>query len=151
MQITTSAPTPRAVDKDAALSPDATTTVASLIRYLETGVADDGLFDPNLFADVSLPLWRLQAETAEEMLAIRAGGHPFPGQVRVTRVDPTERGFTIELEERWEHAGQHWYCREMMRADVVGKTIVDFAVYCTGDWDEAQQAQHAEAVRIIRP
>jgi hypothetical protein len=124
--------------------------VADLIEFLETGDAPEGLFAPDVFADVSLPLWRIQAATAEEILAVRAEGHPFPGHVHVERVERTDRGFTIELEERWDHAGQQWYCREMIRADVVGDTIVDMAVYCTGDWDEAKQREHAGAVQLLR-
>lgn len=124
--------------------------VANLIQFLETGIAPETLFAPDLFADVSMPQWRLQTATAKDALAVRARSHPFPGQVRVERVEATGRGFTIEFEERWEHEGQHWYCREMIRADVVGASIVDMSVYCTGDWDEARQREHSETVRLIR-
>jgi hypothetical protein len=59
--------------------PETATAVANLIRFLETGAAPDGLFTPDAFADLSLPHWRIQAGTAEEILAIRSGSHPFPG------------------------------------------------------------------------
>ena len=131
--------------------PDPSVAVANLIRFLETGSVPDGLFAPDVFADLSLPHWRIQSATAEEVLAIRAQGHPFPGTVRVERVERTEHGFTIELEERWDNEGQRWYCREMIRADVVGDTIVELSIYCTGDWDEAKQRDHADAVQLIRP
>jgi hypothetical protein len=131
--------------------PDSTTAVAKLIRFLETGSAPDGLFAPDVFADVSLPQWRVQSATAEQVVAIRADGHPFPGQVRVERVEPTDRGFTIEFEERWHTQGQRWYSREMIRADVVDGHIVELSIYCTGDWDEAKQREHADAVQLIRP
>ncbi len=130
--------------------PDATTAVAQLISYLETGVAPDGLFAPDVFLDLTLPTWRLQADNVADALALRRQGHPYPGKVRVERVEPTERGFTMEFEERWEDGGQHCYCREMIRADVAGSTIVEFAVYCTGDWDEAQQQRHARDVTLLR-
>ncbi len=132
-------------------TPDATTAVAEFIRFLETGVAGDDLFAPDVFGDVSLPHWRVQSDTRDGLLAIRRDGHPFPGRVRVERVEPTDRGFTMEFEERWDHEGQRWYCREMVRADVVGATIVELAVYCTGDWDEARQREHAASVRLLRP
>jgi hypothetical protein len=93
----------------------------------------------------------MQAATAEEIVAIRAEGHPWPGQVRVERVEQTGRGFTIEFEERWDNEGQRWYCREMIRADVVGDSIAELSIFCTGDWDEARQREHAEAVQLIRP
>jgi len=55
------------------------------------------------------------------------------------------------VEERWDHEGQRWYCREMIRADVVDDRIVELSVYYTGDWDEAKQREHAAAVSLIRP
>jgi hypothetical protein len=125
--------------------------VAKLIRYLETGSAPDGLFASDLFVDLTVPLWRLQAGSAEDTIALRASSHPWPGRVRVERVETTGHGFTIEFEERWDHENQRWYCREMIRADVVDGTITEMAVYCTGDWDEAQQKAHAAAMQLIRP
>jgi hypothetical protein len=131
--------------------PDATTAVANLITFLETGVIPAGLFATDVFTDLSLPHWRVQTATAEAIIAERMAGHPYPGQVRVERVEPTDHGFTIEFEERWQNEGQQWYCREMIRADVVDATIVEMAVYCTGDWDAAKQREHHEAVVLIRP
>jgi hypothetical protein len=134
-----------------ATRPDATTAVANLIKFLETGEVAEGLFAANVTTDLTLPLWRVQGSTAAELVALRAEGHPFESQVRVHRVDPTDRGFVIEFEERWEQGGQGWYSREMARADVVGSTIVDVSIYCTGDWDEARQAEHAAEVTLSRP
>ena len=125
--------------------------VANLIRFLETGTIPEGLFAPDLFTDLSLPHWRLQSATADEIVAIRASEHLHPGQVRVERVEPTEHGFTIEFEERWTHEGQSWYCREMIRADVAGDSIIEMSVYCTGDWDRSRRAQHAREVQLLRP
>jgi hypothetical protein len=131
--------------------PETSVAVANLIRFLETGTAPEGLFAPDIFADLSLPHWRMQTATAQDILAVRAEGHPFQGQVRVERVEQTDHGFTIEFEERWDHEGQRWYCREMIRADVVDDSIVEMSIYCTGDWDEAKQREHADAVALIRP
>lgn len=131
--------------------PDTSTVAAKLIRFLETGSVPDGLFAPGVFCDLSLPQWRVQAGTAGDILALRAEGHPCPGQVRVERIEQTGHGFTIEFEERWGSGGQRWYCREMIRADVAGGSIVELSIYCTGDWDEARQREHAGAVQLIRP
>jgi hypothetical protein len=131
--------------------PDVTTAVANLITWLETGEVAADLFDADVFVDLSLPHWRVQADTAEGLLAIRRDSHPFPSKVHVRRVDPTDRGFVIEFEERWEDQGQHWYCRELIRADVVGSTIVEVSVHCTGDWDEQRQRDHADSVTLLRP
>jgi hypothetical protein len=130
---------------------DTKVVVARLIEFLETGTAPEGLFAPDLFLDLSLPQWRLQTASAKEAIAVRTTGHPSGGQVRVERVSQTETGFTIEFEERWQHEGQNWYCREMIRADVVGDVIVEMSVYCTGDWDEAKQREHTGAINLIRP
>ena len=130
---------------------DTKVSVARLIEFLETGIAPEGLFAPDLFLDLSLPQWRLQTATAEEAIAVRTPGHESAGQVRVERIHQTETGFTMEFEERWEHEGQNWYCREMIRADVVGDAIVEMSVYCTGDWDEAKQREHAGVIKLIRP
>jgi hypothetical protein len=65
-------------------------------------------------------------------------------------VEHTDHGFTIEFEERWNAEGQRWYAREMIRADVVDQSIVELSIYCTGDWDEARQREHAESVQLIR-
>jgi len=130
--------------------PDATTAVAGLIRFLETGEVAEGLFDPDVFADVSLPTWWLQADTAERLVAIRRHAHPFRGTVQVQRVDPTDRGFVMELEERWEDQGENWYSREIIRADVDGASITEIAIYCTGDWDDQRQRDHAAVVTRLR-
>jgi hypothetical protein len=131
--------------------PETNNAVAGLIRFLETGQVQDGLFAPDVFTDLSLPHWRVQAATAREVIAIRAEGHHGLAQVHVERVEQTARGFTIEFEEHWDHDGQRWYAREMIRADVTGGSIVELSVYCTGDWDEARQREHAGAVALIRP
>ena len=121
------------------------------IAYLETGEAGPGLFAPDVFTDFTMPTWRLQAQGAEDSLALRSGGHPGPGQVVRSRFDPTPTGFVLEVEEAWDDDGGHWYCRELFRADVGPAGITDLAVYCTGDWTAARVAQHARTVTLIRP
>jgi hypothetical protein len=122
----------------------------ALVRWLETGERPDDLFAADVFADVSLPLWRLQAVGPEETFALRTASHPFPGDVAIRGLDQTSRGFLIEFEERWEAEGQEWYCREMIHGQVTGDRITELSIYCTGDWDEAVQRRHATQVRLIR-
>src|SRR5260370_1301295 len=116
-----------------------------------TGSVRAGLFGPAGSSNLSLPHGGIQAATAEEIVAIRAESHPWPGKVRVERVEQTDRGFTLEFEERWDNEGQRWYCREMIRADVVGDSILQLAIFCTGYWDDRRQVRHREAVHLIRP
>jgi hypothetical protein len=124
---------------------------AKFVAFLETGEPPAGLFAPDMFCDLTLPLWRLQAQGAEDASGLRRGGHPWPGRVPRSRLDLTETGFVIEVEEEWENEGQTWCCREMMRADVSPDGITQLSVYCTGDWDTAQVARHASEVTLIRP
>jgi hypothetical protein len=135
-------------------TPDADTArllATRFIEFLETDVIADGLFAPDLFTDFTMPLWRLQADTAEGSVALRAAGHPMVGRVPRSRLDLTETGFVLEVEEEWQAQGDDWYCRELFRADVSGGSITELSVYCTGDWPSARVAEHRAAVRLIRP
>lgn len=125
--------------------------VASFVAWMETGVAPEGLLADGCFADVTAPHWRIQVQGGDAVVASRRESHGFPGKVRVEKVDRTEHGFAIAFEERWEHEGQHWYSREQMTAELRDGQITDIRYYCTGDWDEARQAEHAAEVVLIRP
>jgi hypothetical protein len=59
--------------------------------------------------------------------------------------------FVLEVEEQWEQDEEPWYCRELLRADVSDGSISQLSVYCTGDWDQALVARHAQEVPLIRP
>ena len=125
--------------------------VAGFVEWMETGVAPDGLLAEDCFGDVSMPHWRFQVEGGPAIAASRHESHPFPGRVRVEKVDRTEHGFAIAFEERWHDEGQNWYCREQMTAEIRDGQISDIRFYCTGDWDEARQAEHEQAVTLLRP
>ncbi|GAA2022433.1 hypothetical protein GCM10009839_19820 [Catenulispora yoronensis] len=121
------------------------------ISFLETGTAPEGLFTPDVFVDFTMPLWRLQARGAADVVGLRRAGHPGPGSVPRSRLDATATGFVLEVEERWEQDGESWYCRELFRADVSDGAIAELSVYCTGDWDRARVAEHAAAVHLLKP
>jgi hypothetical protein len=121
------------------------------LAYLETARPAPGLFAPDVFLDLTLPRWRLQAEGRAAALAVRGHHHPQPGRVPRSRFDPTPTGFVLEVEETWEDGDEQWYCRELVRADVGPDGITDLSVYCTGDWDTSRVAEHAGQVRLIRP
>jgi hypothetical protein len=136
----------------ATITRDGPETAARFVAWLRNGGDPGDLFAPDCFSDVSLPLWRLQADNAADLVAIRERSHPWPGTVNVERLEPTPRGWVMQIEERWtDEDGREWYCREMFRADVTDRMITDFAVYCTGDWDEATVRRHAAEVRLLRP
>src|SRR5947209_6063741 len=60
-----------------------------LVTFLETGTVADGLFRPDVFLDLTMPTWRVQATGAEELIAERKQGHPATGTVSRWRTDPT--------------------------------------------------------------
>ena len=104
-----------------------------------------------MFCDFTMPQWRLQAQGPDNVVALRLAGHPGPGRVPRSRLDATETGFVLEVEERWEDDRGSWYCRELFRADVADGVICELSVYCTGDWDADLEARHARTVQLIRP
>jgi len=125
--------------------------VQKLVDWLETTQLPYGLFADDVFIDFTLPQWRLQARGIKDTVAIRQNGHPAPGRVTRLRYDPIPGGFVLEWEEEWYGNGDHWYCREMMRAEVRDGAISDMSVYCTGDWSSDQSARHVREVQLIRP
>jgi hypothetical protein len=122
-----------------------------LVRFLESGKADEALFSSDVFCDFTSPRWRQQAVGVAPVLELRRLGHPSPGKVPRYRCDPIPTGFVLELEEAWQDGGESWYCREMFRADVQGNSIAALSVYCTGDWDSQRRAQHCREVQLLRP
>ena len=121
------------------------------IAFMETGEPPAGLLAPDVFCDFTMPTWRLQASGVADVVALRRAGHPGPGRVPRWRFDPTPSGFVLEFEEDWEHAGQRWTSREMLRADVSEEGVTAVSIYCTGDWDAARRDEHAATVSLIRP
>jgi hypothetical protein len=106
------------------------TSVEKFVAFLESGgVAPEGLFAPTVFGDLTFPHWRIQTDGVHELVAGRQRLHPQPGRVRLERVTPTETGYLVKLEERWEDGGQHWYCREgfVMDLDENG-AVCDFTL-----------------------
>jgi hypothetical protein len=122
----------------------------SFVTWLETGIRPADLFTEDIFADLSVPQWRLQTEGVDATFHLREDSHPFPGKVRIEALDRTSRGFLIQFEERWNTDGQQWYCREQIHCIVADGRISELVIYCTGDWDEKTQSAHAGQVRLLR-
>ncbi len=123
-----------------------------LVEFLQTNIMPDGIVQPDVFCDLSLPEWRVQTTSTEALERLRRQSHPHLGQVSSWSAEPTASGFIFEFEERWTDArGESWYSRELLRATVQSGRISELSVYCTGDWDSAKQAEHARAVTLIRP
>ncbi|KAA1416891.1 hypothetical protein F0U44_17035 [Nocardioides humilatus] len=126
-------------------------SVRRFVAYCETG-ATEGLFAPDVFADITLPHWRIHVQGAEALISAKNGMHPPGGRTRVEKVLAGPTGYTLKVEERWEDGGQQWYCREAFLVDLDDEgRVTELSVYCTGDWDEALVARHGEAVSLLRP
>ena len=125
-------------------------SVERFVAFLESGETD-GLFAPDVFADISLPHWRIQVRGAENLVSSKNQMHPPAGRTRVEKVLVGESGYALKFEERWDD-GQQWYCREAAIVDLDEQGwIAEFHYYCTGDWDEDLVARHAEQVTLLRP
>jgi len=121
------------------------------VGWLETGFRPDGMFADDVFADLTIPQWRVQASGVDAAFGLRENSHPFQGEIRIEALDSTARDFLLQFEERWLADGQRWYCRELIHCVVRAERISELAIYCTGDWDEATQRQHADQVPLQRP
>jgi hypothetical protein len=105
----------RAVLDTASLPSSHAALAEKFVDWLESGVRPIRLFDADVFADLSLPHWRVQATGPDELFAIREADHHGQGRVRVEHLDRTARGFLLQFEERWVANGQHWYARASAR------------------------------------
>lgn len=126
-------------------------SVDRVVAWLEHG-ATEGLFAPDLFADLHFPHWRIQLQGADAMNDLKNEMHPPGGRTRVAGVHASARGYVLEVEERWRSGGEQWYCREAFICDLDDEGRIDeLSYYCTGEWDEAKVAEHAESVTLLRP
>ena len=109
------------------------------------------LFTTDVFCDFTMPRWRLQAQGLHDVIGLRLLGHPGPGTVPRWRCEATAAGLVMEVEERWNQEGKQWYCRELFWAKVREDSISELSAFCTGDWDQARETEHARAVTLLRP
>lgn len=126
-------------------------SVDRVVAWLEHG-RTDGLYGPDVFADLHFPHWRIQLQGSAELERLKNEMHPPGGTTTVAGVHPWARGYVLEVEERWEAQGEPWYCREAFICDLddAGR-IIELSYYCTGEWSQAKVAEHAEAVTLLRP
>ena len=110
---------------------DTSVAVAGLISFLETGVLPEGLFAPDVFADLSLSHWRVQTDTA--VASSRSGSPATRSAARCRWSGSSRPGTGSRSSSRTVGPrGPAVVCREMIRADVVADAIVEMSIYCTG-------------------
>jgi hypothetical protein len=119
-------------------------------RCFETLEADDDLFTPDAFFELSPPFWRFQLQGPDAFVAQLRALNEGEATARILRVIPTTTGFVMEHEEtqrgtRNEVARRLWLC------EIRDGRISDVAGYCNGGWDEALRARHAAEAPMLRP
>ena len=125
-------------------------TVRRFVRFLETGEAD-GVFAADVSTELNFPFLQMHETSAAAIVALRRQEHPGSTAVCIERLDRTEQGWLVQLEERWIRGGARWYSRELFRLDIQDDCVVGFVVYCTGDWDETLQRERAAKAGVGGP
>ena len=77
--------------------------VEGFVTFLTTGAAPAGLLQPDVFVDLTTPLWRQQVQGAEELVAVRKLSHPA-----------LEEGFLVRGDLLRLHAENRQLLREVM-------------------------------------
>ena len=107
-------------------------------------VAD--VFAEDVFLDMNVPTWRVQARGREAVRRSRAGRgrwrvHPGP-------VTATADGFVVEtaIDE-----SDTLSSRSINLIRVVDGRVATIVHYCTGTWDPTTRARHAREVTLLIP
>jgi len=116
----------------------------------ETLDAGDGLFAPDVFFDLNMPVWRFQLEGPEAWEAQLRKLAEGPVTIRILRTVPTTSGFVTEHEERGEVDGRILSARRLWLCEVSDGLITEVVGYCSGEWDEELRARHAAEAPMIR-
>ncbi len=117
----------------------------------ETLDAGDGLFSPDVFFDLNMPVWRFQLQGPEAWEAQLKRLADGPVTIRILRTVPTASGFVTEHEERGEVDGRILSARRLWLCDVRDGQVTDVVGYCSGEWDEELRTRHAAEAPMIRP
>ena len=117
----------------------------------ETLDAGDGLFSPDVFFDLNMPVWRFQLQGPEAWEAQLKRLAEGPVTIRVLRTVPTASGFVTEHEERGEVDGRILSARRLWLCAVRDGQVTDVVGYCSGEWDEELRTRHAAEAPMIRP
>jgi hypothetical protein len=121
---------------------------AEVFQTLDAG---EGLFSPDVFFDLNMPVWRFQLQGpsafASQLKRITRGDV----RIDVLRTVPTSAGFATEHEEHQAVDGQDLTARRLWLCQVQDGRIAEAIGYCSGEWDAALRARHAAEAPMIRP
>lgn len=129
----------------------ATRLAEAFVKVYATLEGGPELFTEDVFFDVNVPQWRLQLEGPTAFTDFLGGYTKAGYDLTTLQTVPTAAGFVVELEGTYDHEGEEMYFRNLIQGEVRGERISTVVFYCTGDWDAAARAAHAEQVTLIRP
>ncbi len=117
----------------------------------ETFDAGDDLFAPDAFFDLNMPVWRFQIVGADAFAAQLRSIARGSVTLKVLRTVATASGFVHEHEE-WQRTPSETYsARRLWLCDVEDGRITEVTGYCSGEWDDALRARHADEAPMVRP
>lgn len=105
----------------------------------------------DVFCDLNVPQWRVQIEGRDQLSKLIHSGYPVGSRLASSRVTPTGDGVVIEVEVRFPEDGEERMFRELHLLRLADDQVVEHTSYCTGHWDAATIARHAEEVVLSRP
>lgn len=94
-----------------------------------------------------VPEWRFQMQGSDAISPWLNQAQPGGCTVASWRADATEHGAIVEIEQ---HLGEE-ISRNIHRLDVRGGKIVEWTMYCTGNWSAETQETHRREAPMIRP
>jgi hypothetical protein len=110
-----------------------------------------GLFSPDAFFDLNMPVWRFQLQGPDAFAAqlhkLRRGDL----RIEVVRTVATDSGFVTEHEEHELVDGEDLTARRLWLIEMREGVIVEAVGYCTGEWDAALRARHGDEAPMLRP
>jgi len=142
------APLPAMIPIDSATTQRLSERFNAVFETLDAG---DGLFSPDVFFDLNMPVWRFQLQGPEAWEAQLRKLAEGPVTIRVLRTVATASGFVTEHEERSEVDGRILSARRLWLCEVHDGHVSDVVGYCSGEWDEELRTRHATEAPMIRP
>lgn len=124
---------------------------ARFAAVFETLEAGEGVFAPDAFFDLNMPVWRFQLQGPRAFEAQLRSINQGDVTIGVRQTVPTASGFVTEHEEREDVGGLVMTARRLWLCTVRDGRIAEAVGYCTGGWDEALRARHAREAPMIRP
>ena len=121
---------------------------ADVFQTLEAG---EGVFSPDVFFDLNMPVWRFQLQGANAFESQLKSIVEGDVRIDVLRTVPTSSGFVTEHEEHQDARGQELTARRLWLCEVRDGRITEAVGYCSGEWDEELRARHAVEAPMIRP